>query len=278
MKVRSRFCLKSVEKKLLVAAVLSLFFAVAPTRGQVSLSLSRGAGYAMQRDLGVSPISYQGLAGRMGLGVDVRLPRWSIEIDRGTLAALYESGTFGEDGNSMGYGISSCQEVCALRQMWTHGRWLLMAGPMLSSNLALKLNPELFNASFGLSGFASLSLKGRICFDFGREDEDYRHYRFRFYGQQTLSPMTLAVRPGYSYIDNYSGTTDQLSAFLETYELMALAAAEWHSELGVKMQMPSGNRIGLAYRWDYCTTYNAGAWRFDEAFHMAVASFDFILK
>lgn len=256
-----------------LALTLALLLAFLPAYSQVWLGLDAGAGYALFRDMGVSPVSYYGLGANLGCKVNIELARWSLQPWQSASFAIYEDAV-DPTLNFSAYGIGSNMGFAMLRTVWNTDHWLLMAGGLLSNYLGFKFNPNMFNASYGVTDFASLSAVGRICFDIGRHDGDQRNYRLRFYDQLAIAPVSAALRPGFSYIDNFSGTNDQVGAVLSTYELSAVPFAEWHNELGASYVMRNGNRLALAYRWSYLTTHNTGVWRYDEATHFVVATID----
>ena len=258
------------RQTVLLAVLLAAFL---PAYSQVWLGLNAGAGYASFRDMGVSPVSYYGLGAGMGYKVNIELARWSLQPWQTASFGLYEDAVE-PMLNFSTYGIGSHMGFTALHTVWNTDHWLLMAGGTLSNYFGFKLNPNMFNASYGISDFASLALAGKICFDLGRHDGDQRNYRLRFYDQLSIAPVSLALRPGFSYVDNFTGTNDQVAAILSSYELSAVPFAEWHNELGASFVMGNGNRLGLAYRWSYLTTHNSGAWRYDEATHYLVATID----
>ena len=93
------------------------------------------------------------------------------------------------------------------------------------------------------------------------------HNLMSLYGKLNLPVVGMAIRPGYAYIDNYTGSINEANTILQDYEVFGKWFPGLGTDIGLNFNLLNGNRVGFSYRWDYLSTGHKGANRFDNAFH-----------
>ena len=131
--------------------------------------------------------------------------------------------------------------------------------------------PVLMNAASSVSLFGNLCVTGMMEYDFAF-NSDQTHHWLTAYGKLSLPLVGAVSRPGFAYIGN---PTINASAVLADNELFAKFFPGASTELGLYLNLPNYNRLGLSYRWDYLTTGKKGIYRYDNALHAINLSFMF---
>lgn len=245
-------------------------FAQPCDRRAVYLSTEFGAGLGLYRDMGSSPLTYRGQELSPRIGVRVERPEWRIQADMGVCGGGYG---YRYVKRMHTYGGQASVAFRVLYSVLTGGTWRLWAGGAVEDRADIRYNRALGNASVGISNFVDMNLVGRLEKGVGR---------WRLHGQVELSPLSLLLRPGFSYMDNYdrdignpvANTFDQYHWYIAGGTLAA-------TDIGATLLLGSGNRIGVAYRWHYLTSRTAvsesAPYRFEQAGHAFVVSLDFRL-
>lgn len=243
--------------------------------------MHQGVGYTTFRDQGTSPISYPGPGGCIGGDVRVELENWRFYdivnihggIHEDAVEPLFNFSTFG------GFAEVALK---ALHRCYTQENWQFWGGLSLDNYLGIKYNPNLNNASLGVTDFLRLNLHGRLEYHtsavYTMQEETtvlVKPSRWCFFGELTAAPVGLAIRPGYSYIDNYNAGTSTLDTYMNEFTCSAVAFPTLKTDFGATLNLNNGNRISLSYWWGYNTTRNSGSWRFDEAFHLLVLNWEY---
>lgn len=146
----------------------------------------------------------------------------------------------------------------------------LYLGASLCNFLDVTVNPNYENAAAGVSNF------------FG--PEAIAHLRMEpkwnvpviFHGELALMPVAAVLRPGYSYIDNYTATNSVIDALFSDFEVNVKPFAAISTDIGIDIITGPASRISFSYLWNYLSTGNSGFHRFDHASHLL--AIDFIIK
>ena len=77
-------------------------------------------------------------------------------------------------------------------------------------------------------------------------------------------------------MDNYTSDLDLMNTIFSSYETSFMGFPGVSTDVGLRLNLLNGNKIGFSYRWDYLTTRNNDHYRFDNAFH--TLSIDFMFK
>ena len=267
-----------------------------------SLHLGGALGYGVYRDLGTAPIRFKGLITQPALGLEFGgMRRWTTTID-----ALTSVGAF-EDAvpptlNFGSYNISNILRFKMRKQLTT--LWALESESKLycfnddkyplgnkkhfaafsaafgAANIFdITVNPEYENASAGVTELfgPELSLRADFFlntifnwFDFEKADKQL-HTEFGF------MPVAAVMRPGYSYIDNYTSTQPVISALFDEYDWHLKPFAGLYTDIGIDF-ISTFSRVSLSYVWAYYSSGNNGASRFDHASHYLALDFIIPLK
>lgn len=230
------------------------------------LDLSVGANYAECFDKGTIPFRYTGFGANVQGGVTIEWERCRVNVEgQGFYTSLTSvSGT--------AYNVSLSAEFlyhCAIVK-----RFSFWAGGTLQGFMDNKEIPALMNASSSISLFGNLCATGLVEYPFAYIHEGMYNLRNLLTAYAKLSlPLVGAVnRPGFAYIGNPTINNDDWLEGSETFAKFFSGAA---TELGLFLNLPNDNRIGLAYRWNYLSTGKKGTYRYDNALHSLNLSFMF---
>lgn len=284
-------CKKDMNKKHSILLIIILTTSVAtPLRAQWILQFQNAAGYALFRDQGVSPLSYHGASTAPALNL-VFTPHAS----KGWQFSLQTQAAIGgyEDAATPLFNFSTIGGHAQLRIKATHllpypitdtpSPWSFRVGASTDNQLWMSYNPNLENASFGLSDFLTIRIHSRAELRFGRksynaDSSTVTHGRWLAHGEIAIAPIALVYRPGYAYLDNYNSNEEGvIHTVLTSYTWSATPLSAIESDIGVTRLLHNGNRVGLAYRWYYLSSGNACYSRFEQAAHLLVISLDFQL-
>lgn len=245
----------------------------------LSLELGLGTARDLYRDEGSSPLSYNGLA---------TVPDWRLTLNLGTWDfSLLSRSTLGVYRNALrnGFALDAAAynhflDIKAMKRVEDKHLWL---GASISDILSVKYNVHHENASVGVTDFVALGLHLRAALSYSQLQQFFIHRsrpsRCWFVGEVSLLPMSLVLRPGYTFIDNYAGANSLFSTFGSSYNWHLRAFAGITTDAGVQWQMRNLRRLSLSYQWAYL---NSGAgvtgWKYQSAIHCLRLSFTFPLK
>ncbi len=153
----------------------------------------------------------------------------------------------------------------------------LWVGGSLQGDAFIMVLPPLNSASTSNATFGNFCVKGMVQYDFAFVPEK-SYNLLTAYGKLTLPIVGVVNLPGFSYMDNYLSDINLVYTLLSTYETRGILFPGVATNIGLRFNLPNGNRIGVSYRWDYMTTRNRGQYRFDNAFHSLVMDFMFKLN
>lgn len=243
---------------------------VRKSKVSVGLNAGVGLGFADAYDEGIAPMRQVGLGAGAQLGVTVEWNRFHIQNENRALFGLLLT-------DFSGYDIDGQQRIEFLYRVHDgkRNRLHLWAGGSLQEDAFFRIIPSLGNASTSTSLFFNLNAEGMIQYDFAYI-QNHTHNLFTVYGKLVLPLGGLICRPGYSFMDNYTSDINLLNTILSSYEVSSMFFPGVSTDVGLRLNLPNGNKIGLSYRWDYLTTRNKGYYRFDNAFH--TISLDFMFK
>ena len=237
----------------------------------VWLNGGAGIGVAETYDNGAAPMSLFGLGAGLQAGVAVDWQRYHIQQETRVLAGMLLLPLEGYD-----IGIQERIEVLYRVHDGMRNQLHLWAGGAGIIDLNIKQLPSLMNASTCGSAFGSLCAAGMVQYDF-----DYinggTHNLWTVYAELTLPLGGVVGRPGFAYMDNYTSSLNTANTILGDYEWFGKAFPGVGTDVGFRLNLPNGNRIGVSYRWDYLSTGKKGTYRFDNAFHTLNLDFMFRL-
>lgn len=254
-----------------------------PGRPRFSLALGSAVGYGESRDCGTSPRPYENLSIGQGVAFYVETVEWNFKggiaisgmLNMPKVKYLLKNGSYSGYAGSFEIGLS------ALRRVWQNGEatWSVFVGGGLSNYTYVGYSPQYMNASFSLSDLFQPDFRFRVQYDLPNSNTlVVMPGWLSAYASLSLSPVGLAYRPGYSFIDNYTDGRETGDYIFTTYRVGVAWLPCVASELGVRFNLRSGNRISLAYCWSYRSSHGTGYWTFDEARHQLMVDFVFLLK
>ena len=259
-----------------------------PLYAQWTLQFQNASGYALFRDQGVSPLTYNGIATTPSVNLffaPQTNASWNFSVESQASIGGYEDATMPSFNFSTigGHALLRIKAThCLPRQAAAPSPWCFRVGVSTDNRLWLSYNPNLENASFGLTDFMTLNVHGRAELRFGHKihltDSSATQGRWLAYGEVAIAPLALVYRPGYAYLDNYNSSEEGvIHTILTSYTWSTTSFADIESDIGITRQLRNGNRIGLAYRWNYISSGTARYSRFEQASHLLVISLDFQL-
>lgn len=232
------------------------------------LNSSVGINLADCYDNGTIPFSYMGMGVNFNLGATIEWRRCHIQTETRLM------GNFLTEFEGYAIGIDNRLEFLYRFHGASHDRWRFWAGGSLQGFMDVKEIPALMNAAVGVTAFENLCATSMAQFDFAFIRGGAMPL-FSAYAKLSLPIVGLAVRPGFTYLDNYTGDINMANTVLGDYESFGKLFPGVSTDIGLYFNLLNGNRIGLGYRWDYLSTGHKGIYRYDNAFHAINLNFMF---
>ena len=208
------------------------------------IHLRGGVGYGLYRDLGTSPITYQGLQLHPGIAVRMQTPVWRCEA-----SLVADGGAYGIKPSFsyvQAYGGHPLLGVSVWRKLLDHNYLHLWVGGSADNLFDIRYQASLGNTSAGFGNYARLNLEGSL---------EYAVGSWLFHTRLQLNAFSIVTRPGFAYMDNFDQDISSPTAntFDQYHTYLALAAGA-ATDVGASLLLASGNRIGLAYHWSYLSS------------------------
>ncbi len=241
------------------------------------LSLGVAAGRDLYRDQGTSPLSYPGFAVLPDVGLRWERPRWRGELQCLTGLSAHADAVasrFAMDA----IGLSNRLQGSLLRKATPSPAWRgsLLYGIDIANQLYVRYNTHHQNAGVGVSNFTLLGLHGALLLPLGKAATAATAWTLQ--AEASLYPVALVVRPGYAFIDNYTGANNLYHTFGNQYQCYAKAFCGAATALGVGKQWPSGHSMSLSYQWQYLHSGTGRGWRYENASHYLCCRFCLLLR
>ena len=239
------------------------------TKTSVMLDAGVGLCAATAYEQGIAPMSLPGLGIGGQVGVTVEWGRCHIQNESRVLYSILTQYFSGYDLD-----VQERLEFLYRFHDSRRNRFHLWVGASLQEDAIFRIIPAMNNASTSTSIFANLNAEGMAQYDFAFI-RNGSHNLLTAYGKLILPLGGLVERPGYAVMDNYTSDLSLTNAILTNYELSGMLFPGVSTDIGLRLNLLNGNKIGFSYRWDYLTTRNHGYYRFDNAFHTFVLDFLF---
>ena len=147
------------------------------------------------------------------------------------------------------------------QRMTINNRFLFFVGVAMTNFLDVTVNTNYENASAGVSEMicpeVSFRVEGLLIDNI-----------LACHAEAGIMPVAAVMRPGYSYIDNYTASQPVLASLFDDYQWHVKPLAGASADVGLDLTVGAGNRISLSYLWCYHTSGDADIWRFDHATHL----------
>lgn len=235
------------------------------------LNMGVGLNVADCYDNGTIPFRYLGMGANLNLGAIVEWRRCHVQTE----TRLFGNMLVTFDGYSVD--IDSRTKFLYRFHDSKRNRFHLWAGGGIQSYYDVKEIPAMMNASMGTSVFENLCAEGMMQYDFAFI-RGGSHNLLTAYGKMSLPIAGFVIRPGYAYLDNYTGNLNEANTVFQDYETFGKWFPGVSTDIGLYFNLLNGNRIGFNYRWDYLSTGHKGIYRFDNALHTFNLSFMFNLN
>lgn len=256
---------------LLFTAAVAL--AQTPKTGKAGIWLNANDGINLANcyDNGTIPYSYLGAGANLSLGGTVEWRRCYIQLENRLFfnAFLKLNGFSGTADHRLEFLYRLHDDPSNSFHLWVGGD--------IQTYMDIKENTDLMNASMGLTLFENLCLTSMVRYDFA-SIRGGTHKLLSAHGKLVLPLAGIAVRPGFAYIDNYTGSLNSIENLLSNYEAFPKMFSGICTDIGLTFNLLNGNRIGMSYRWDYLSTGHKGSSRFDNAIHSINLNFWFKLN
>ena len=224
---------------------LPVFCAERDSATHFFLNLRSGIGYGLYRDLGTSPLTYQGIQLHPGIAMELQKPQWRFEA-----MIFADGGAYGiKPGVNyiQAYGGHPLLAFRAWRKISDDTPVRLWLGGSADNLFDIRYQSSLGNACAGFGNFARLNLEGRA---------EYGLDCWLFHVGLQLNALSLCTRPGFVYMDNFdqdiSSPTANTFDQYHTYVALATSVA---TDVGTSLLLASGNRIGISYQWSYLSSH-----------------------
>lgn len=243
------------------------------TKSRVPIWIDFGMGLNVANcfDKGTIPFNYYGLGINGGVGLTFEWRRCHLQTE----SRMFFNGLL--DPTGYAFALDSRVEFLYRVSSTRRNRLHWWAGGNIQTFVDLKEISSLMNASMGFTSFENVCAEGMLQYDFAFI-KGGEHNLLSTYCKLSLPLMGIAIRPGFSYMDNYTNDINLANSLLSDYETFAKMFPGVSTDLGLYLNLLNGNRIGLNYRWDYLTTGHKGAYRYDNAFHSVNLNFMFKLN
>ncbi len=229
-----------------------------------------GVGIADAYDKGIAPMSMWGLGVGGQLGVTVDWHRFHVQEESRALCGFLLKPLSGFDVD-----VQNRAEFLYRFHDSKRDRLHLWVGGGLQEDAFFRIIPSLGNASTSTTVFINLNAEGMVQYDFVFINGG-THNLLSVYGKLTLPLCGITERPPYAFMDNYTSDLDLMNTIFSSYETSFMGFPGVSTDVGLRLNLLNGNKIGFSYRWDYLTTRNNDHYRFDNAFH--TLSIDFMFK
>lgn len=236
-----------------------------------SLRLGSGVGYGAYRDLGTAPFSFKGATLMPDAGLSFTSGVWLFDIASTSMIGIYED-ALKPAFNFAAFDVNNTVRIKLLRQL-PHEGCPIRVGMAVSSFLDANINTNYENAAVGVSWFIYPEIIARIDdIPLGSKES----CRFSLHGELGVAPAAWAMRPGYSFIDNYTATQPVLDAQFDNYQMSATAFACLSTDIGLNYRFKSNNSISISYLWNFHRSN--GTWEYYHASHIVATSIIIKLK
>lgn len=224
------------------------------------LNLSLGLNETNTYDNGTVPYRYAGIGVNLSYGATIEWKRCHIQNESRTFFSMFTA--------FEGYAIDLDSRTEFLYRCYDNkrNRFHLWAGGSVQYFYDIKAISSLLNASTGISGFINIRAEGKVQYDFAFI-RNGSHNLLSLYGKLGLPAASYVIRPGYAYLDNYTGSLNTSNTILQDYESFTKFFPGVSTDIGLYINLLNGNRIGFCYRWDYLSTGHKGIYRYDNAIH-----------
>lgn len=253
-----------------------------------ALQLGGMAGYGTFRDMGTAPLSFYGVQVQGTLGLHLlfhslcedakgyhgnqspcaRSYRMAFSVVSHTAFGIMEDAVK-PNFNFNAFDIHNTLRFKFLKAFKTDNPTLYW-GVAMTNFLDVTVNPSYENSAAGVSNFLGPEIIGRI------NVETKWAAPIMFHGEVDLMALSAILRPGYSYIDNYSSSQPVLDALFSDFEVNIKPFAAISTDIGMDIVTGPASRISFSYIWSFHTTGGSGQHRFDHATHLL--SIDFLIK
>ena len=265
-------------KRHLLILLLVLFappvtHAMSDSLSHVVLTLHGGAGYGLYRELGASPFTYKGM--ELYPGFSVRLEKPTRCYEAYLLAA---GGGYGLKARWSAFHAYGGHPVAGFRACFripSSTPWQLWLGGSVDDLFDIRYNSALGNANMGYGNFLRLNVESAVV---------YCLQRWRFHAAIAFTPLAVAYRPGFAYMDNFDqDLSDPVANTFDQYVGYGVWAPGAETSLGAALMMRSGNTVGLSYHWAYLTSRVSpdgvsAPHRFDYASHALILTLGIRLR
>ena len=239
-------------------------------RNKFWIDLNAGIGGTTSYDESTIPFAYGGFHDMEQIGVTDEWKRCHLQL----LGTRYSTRYLKVDGTTSAYSVDleflySCLNPSVKR-------WHFWTGVSTNNIFEWKRLEDLQNAAITASFFHELSAEERVECDFAYDKANDTHPWLTAFFQLSLPLYTFGARPGFAYVvDPLNNAFDMLfGANVSVFKFFPGCT----TDLGLNLNLRNGNRIGLSYTWDYLSTGNKGAYRYDNAYHTVKLSFMFKIQ
>lgn len=253
------------------------------TVGRATVSVYNEVCYGIWRDFGVTQRLYENVGASQGIDVQVNVDKWTITGDFAASGGVASHTILPiRNFSTAGWFGSSEVNIGTICRVWRNltDEWEIGVGGSLSNFVMVSNFSKFGNASFALSDLFQPELTAMARYTLpNRESMAVLPSWLTVYGLLRVAPIGLAYRPGFATIDNFTASAKASECLFSSYETAASYIPLVGCELGLKFNLRSGNRIGMAYRWTARSTRGASTSpQLDFVLHSLKVDFDMVIK
>ena len=234
-----------------------------------------GMGIGSFKDIGTSPLTYNGVSGMMPFGFLQDRPKYNFEFNTnfsylGSIATKYY----------MLHYFSGKMNISYLRTIpvFSNSKLNFQAGGSISAGMTGTFNDSYQNAMLNIDYYTSLFVSSGITYKFISPEKDFKisfmkfhipHRKLAAHFRLDLPLILFNGRPNFPYLRE-----SDLDIFDRHY---FLGGFQIKSNLGIKCFLKNGNAFELSYVWTMLTTGSKDLYLLETASHNLLMSFYFKL-
>lgn len=241
-------------------------------RPTATLGISFGCGFADYYEQKASPLTYFGLAASPGASLLIETVKWRYLLETNSIGGAYTNRFVSETS------FSGCSDsrFAVSRRLIDSRQWQRWIGIEISNFADIKYNESLMNASFAFGNFSTIGPRFQLQKDL-RVTRRQHSYTVDFDYYQPL--VGLICRPGYSFMGNYTNSTE--GNVLDGYEFALGLFSGARTSLGLTRNFYE-YKVRLSYDWQLTADTGGGLFktnsRFVEGIHLLRLAINFRLN
>lgn len=246
------------------------------------LTLGCGLGSTAYRDDGTAPIKYNGI----GVPLTVGLKWGGMRKVNFKLLSTTSIGVCKQSFNEE-ISIDAFDIFNYLRAKVSFSNNEVLYGIALTNFLDVTVNPNYQNAAVGVSDFLGPELSIGTDYYLSKVFVSDFFENKSVHAEFAMMPLAAVLRPGYSYIDNYTAEQPVIASTFSSYQWGIQPFASISTNLGFRIHNDTFSSICISYLWSFhlydmlkmhLDENYSGPSPFRHSYHLLSLDFDICMK